>query len=204
MLFEEVGWSVGEAWRRLCNEHDDIERFMNGEDDVNDDSWMARRWKVPPEGHVNLCVDGSFNPVARIMGSGGIIRNSRGQWLCGFHSFLSDGCSLLSEARALKLVLQVAWDRGYRDVICNTDCSDLLKALEDDERRQFLPILGEIRDLTSRSWNVSLSVINRDCNLPADWLAKKGAASPSMDLCLLDNPPSELEILIIRDRLAFP
>lgn len=69
MLFEEVGWSVGEAWRRLCNEHDDIERFMNGEDDVNDDSWMARRWKAPPEGHVNLCVDGSFNPVARIMGS---------------------------------------------------------------------------------------------------------------------------------------
>lgn len=124
--------------------------------------------------------------------------------MCGFHSFLSGGCSLLSEARALKLGLQVAWDRGYRDVICNTDCSDLLKALEDDERRQFLPILGEIRDLTSRSWNVSLSGISRDCNLPADWLAKKGAASPSMDLCLLDNPPSELEILIIRDRLAFP
>ncbi|XP_057418969.1 uncharacterized protein LOC130713196 [Lotus japonicus] len=114
------------------------------------------------------------------------------------------GSVLLSEARALKLGLQLAWDRGFRDVRCNVDCSDLLLALVDEDSRNLFPILSDIHEMSSRSWKVVFNAISRDCNQPADWLVKKGASSPSMDVCLLEFPPSELEILVLWDRLAIP
>ncbi|XP_057445019.1 uncharacterized protein LOC130737284 [Lotus japonicus] len=138
------------------------------------------------------------------MGYGGLMRDSQGDWICGFHGFQAGGSALLSEARALKLGLQIAWDRGYKDVICNVDCRDLLRVLDDPETWIFFPVLREIYELRMRSWNLTLSAINRDCNQPADWLAKKGASSPSMAICVLEAPPSTLEILILRDRLTIP
>lgn len=75
--------------------------------------------------------------------------------------------------------------------------------MEDEESRIFFPILSEIHELRVRRWKVTISAIIRDCNQPADWLAKKGA-SPSMNMCLLEAPPSDLEIIILRDRLVVP
>ncbi|XP_057426533.1 F-box/FBD/LRR-repeat protein At4g26340-like [Lotus japonicus] len=105
---------------------------MMGEHGGSDDSvWMAKRWILPPAGTVNLCSDGSFNPVSNQMGSGGVIRDSQGVWLCGFHSFEEGGNALLAEAKALKIGLQLTWDRGFRSVECNMDCRTLVSALED-------------------------------------------------------------------------
>ncbi|XP_057444777.1 uncharacterized protein LOC130737023 [Lotus japonicus] len=115
---------------------------------------------------------------------------------------MEGGNVLLSEAYALKHGLALVWEQGYRDVICNIDCGELLRSLEDEESRRFLPILAEISDFINRDWRISLVPISRDCNAPADWLAKKGATTPTSTFSLLEEPPSELEILLLRDRLA--
>lgn len=87
---------------------------------------MGVRWELPPEGTINLCVDGSCNLADQSMGFGGLIRDSQGCWVTGFHGFRPDGNPLLSEAMALLHGLQVSWDVGYIVVICNLDCKDLI------------------------------------------------------------------------------
>lgn len=108
-----------------------------------------------------------------------------------------------AEATALEIGLQVVWERGFRDVVCSVDRRDLIQALQDDDNHQFLPILGEIRQLLQRNWVVSLNGISREYNEPTDWLPKRGASSPAILWCLLEEPPWELEVLILRDRLSF-
>ncbi|XP_057418831.1 uncharacterized protein LOC130713045 [Lotus japonicus] len=163
---------------------------------------MAARWGRPSEGSVSFCVDGSFRLDPRCMGWGGIVRDSQGLWQDGFHGYMIGESAFMAEAIALERGLHFVWDRGYRQVVCNVDCRNLLQALGDEEKCQLLPILGDIRELLQRRWVVSLSYVGRDCNASADWLAKRGASSP-LDLeCSLDSPPWELEVLILRDRLS--
>lgn len=204
MIFESQHWEIHEAWRRLCHDHDEMVQFRAPATEVDDRVWMASRWLKPPAGAVNLCVDGSFRPDDGSMGAGGIVRDDQGKWVFGFHAFQEQGNTLMSEAYALKLGLLLIWDRGFRRVICNVDCAELLQSLRDEESRHFLPILEEISGLLSRNWDISLARIDRDYNRPADWLARKGASSPSSPLNVLINPPGELEILIMEDRLGVP
>lgn len=74
--------------------------------------------------------------------------------------------------------------------------------MADAENRHFMPILDEICELLNKPWMVSLVNIGRKCNEPADWLAKKGASSPTVLFCALKNPPLDLEILLLRDCLV--
>lgn len=83
------------------------------------------------------------------------------------------------------------------------DCKGLLQALQDEESRNFFPIQDDIHELLGRRWSVAVSSIGCECNEPEDWLARRGASSPSVDWCLMKDPPWELEILILKDRLAF-
>ncbi|XP_057418024.1 uncharacterized protein LOC130712203 [Lotus japonicus] len=151
MVFEKSPRSANEAWRRICHEHDDMVKFMEGGDGIEDDQRMLKSWKPPPEGCVSLCVDGSFKSETECMGWGGIFRDSQGQWLLRFHGYQSGGNTLQPEAFALEHGLQVAWEKGYRDVICSVDCRDLLLALQDGDRCQFMPTLRTIQQLLQRS-----------------------------------------------------
>ncbi|XP_057432961.1 uncharacterized protein LOC130725786 [Lotus japonicus] len=202
MVFEPSPWPLQEAWRRICHEHDDTVKAMDRGLQPTEAGWLCSRWKLPPTGYVSLCVDGSYRSHEHCMGAGGLLRDELGQWVRGFQAFQAGGNPLLSEAWALKIGLQITWDAGFRDVICNLDCGELLKSLGEVDSRRFLPILDDIIQLLDRPWRVSLSAFSRDCNMPADWLAKRGASNPELPFCLLDTPPMELETLIMRDRLA--
>ncbi|XP_057449118.1 uncharacterized protein LOC130740498 [Lotus japonicus] len=60
MVFEENPLPVNEAWRRICHEHDEMARFLDGSDEIADEVRMAARWGRPSEGSVSLCVDGAL------------------------------------------------------------------------------------------------------------------------------------------------
>lgn len=88
MVLDEEPWSIAEAWLKICHEHDDMVRFMEESEGVDDDAfWMTRKWLPPPEGMVNLCVDGIFRVDPGCMGWGGVLRDSQGSWRLGFHGY---------------------------------------------------------------------------------------------------------------------
>lgn len=77
-MFDEAPWTAAEAWRRVCHEHDEMVRFMDGGNVIDEDTRMARNWLPPPARSVGLCVDGSFRSDNRCMGWGGVVRDSQG------------------------------------------------------------------------------------------------------------------------------
>lgn len=150
---------------------------------------------------VKLNVDGSFREQDGSMGAGGLFRDSEGRWLFGFHGHRRWGNALIAEAQALLIGLDLAWDRGIRELVVEVDCQELLQSVGDEESRHFLPVLSTIKDMLERDWRVSLSRISRECNGPADHLAKVGAHSSSPEVCVLAEPPWEVETLVLRDSL---
>jgi hypothetical protein len=63
------------------------------------------------------------------IGFGGLLRNFKGRWLMGFTGYGDFGSNLLPELLEIKYDLLVAWDRGFRNVICNSDSTDDIRLI---------------------------------------------------------------------------
>ena len=137
-------------------------------------------------------------------GAGGLIRNHQGRWLAGFTASRANGSVIMAEATTLLLGLQMAWIKGYREVLCEVDNKDLIKFLGDQTVYSLMPILKDIKDLFDQDWSCTIFHVSRDANTPADWLAKYGANNPSIGTRDFVDPPFEVEALMLRDFLIVP
>lgn len=72
----------------------------------------------PPTHTVKLNTDGAARGNPGIAGEGGVIRNSEGDWLVGFIAHLGVCSNMEDELHALRLALSLAWQEGYRSIIC--------------------------------------------------------------------------------------
>lgn len=54
-------------------------------------------------------------------GIGGILRDSNGKWLTGFSSCGGITTNMTAELLAILHGLRVAWNSGFKRVICETD-----------------------------------------------------------------------------------
>ncbi|XP_057426389.1 uncharacterized protein LOC130719799 [Lotus japonicus] len=144
------------------------------------------------------------------MGKGGASKKNVGSFQCTtckeWYETLEElesygGNAFASEAEALLLGLKLVWDRGYREVTVKVDCAELLQSIENGDSGRFFPVIIEIKQLRDRAWNISIERVRRECNAPADYLAKLGARSPGVNFSFLDKPPWEVETLVLRDRV---
>ncbi|KAL6545491.1 hypothetical protein OROGR_009365 [Orobanche gracilis] len=191
MVFEDHPWSIHEAWRRICQDHDEFLRFMSNIVSDVGDNLMGNVWVPPKPGFIKLNVDGSFRDWAKCIGGGGVLRDEKGNCLMGFKSMEVGGNSFLAEVLALKEGLLLAWSNGFLDVICEMDCAEVLSGLEDPQSLQFCPSLNDIKVLLNRQWRVSLHLVHRDKNHAADSLAKLGVAASDVGVQILRLPPPE-------------
>lgn len=158
-------------------------------------------WRAPPEGWVKVNVDGSVNLIKRVSGFGGVFRNFKGEWLCGFTAGSAIKDALRMELEANKYGLLLAWDRGFRMVYCETDCLVAFNLLHSQLPLLELglrPILQEINDLINRNWRVLVSHVLRTGNMAADFMAKLGA-NGHRDMSIWLSPPIELEAVLYSD-----
>ncbi|KAJ1387846.1 Ribonuclease H-like superfamily [Sesbania bispinosa] len=71
-------------------------------------------WTAPDSGFIKLNVDGSFLRHSKLMATGGI-------WLGGFSSKEGCGSVLQVELNAIIKGLSLAWDMGWKRVVCESD-----------------------------------------------------------------------------------
>ncbi|KAL4382902.1 hypothetical protein GQ457_15G029930 [Hibiscus cannabinus] len=140
-------------------------------------SWPISRWFAPPVGWVKLNSDGACRSVTGHSSCGGGFRNSEGVWLHGFSKFI--GCCSILEAElwGICMGLSLAWDRGFRCIMVESDY---------------------IRRLCSQNWQVSFHHVLRTGNIMADSLAKL-AESSSFDILHFVNPPLYADRLLQED-----
>lgn len=75
-------------------------------------------------------------------------------WLLGFSGFAGYDPNLLLELLALKYGLLIAWNQGYKHILCN---SDSIKKFRLIKIMTLIFIIMDICSLLSREWEVQLS-----------------------------------------------
>ncbi|KAJ1384635.1 Ribonuclease H domain [Sesbania bispinosa] len=88
------------------------------------ESWQHNfniKWIPPSPESIALNVDGSSLGNPGPAGYGGVLRNTYGQWLKGFHG--SVGVSEILQAEQIGILenLKIAWEDGYRSIECWSD-----------------------------------------------------------------------------------
>ena len=76
-------------------------------------------WQPPPANRIKLNVDGSTRGSPGASAIGGLGRAETGNWIFGFAGKIEDGFAITAEIKAIIHGLQIAWEKGYRDVIVN-------------------------------------------------------------------------------------
>ncbi|XP_057444631.1 uncharacterized protein LOC130736871 [Lotus japonicus] len=160
-------------------------------------------WTPPGENEVAVNCDGSKGEAQHNSGYGGCLRDNHGTWLGGFMGFGHDASVLAMELLAVFKGLQLAWDGGFRRVVCFTDSLLAVSLIlrPPSEFHENAAIIRAIGDLLNRSWEVHLQHTLREGNFCADFLAKAGARQQSEYLpvmtLLLDPPSFETVTLLL-------
>jgi len=87
-------------------------------------------WQSPIQGFIKLDLEKSSISNPRSIGFGGLFRVWEGNWVLGFSRFAGYGPKLLPELLALKHGLLIAWNWGYKQVLCNSDSMDSLRLIK--------------------------------------------------------------------------
>lgn len=75
MVFESLSWSIHEAWRRICHDHDELTTFLDPQSWERGVDFILGRWIPSMNGKVKINSDGSFQAFKNCMSGGGVTRD---------------------------------------------------------------------------------------------------------------------------------
>lgn len=145
-------------------------------------------------------MDGSSLGNPGRAGYDGIVHNSDGAWLCGFFGSIGIATSLQAKLWALYHGLNLAWNRGFRDVICYSDSQTAISLVKDQVPifHHCAALIKSVQDLLRKEWFISLHHTLREGNQCADYLAKMGANQHD-GFHLLVSVPSGISSILLTD-----
>ncbi|CAL5357000.1 unnamed protein product [Camellia sinensis] len=152
-------------------------------------------------GQLKLNTDGSRKSEGD-GGFGGMIREERGTWVCGYYGKLQPGTSLEAELWAVYKSLTVVLQQGLNEVIIETDAAQVVHLLQEEvgDKCPFKRLVEDTKILLN-GCNCTVQHVWKEANLCADALAKLGAAQQE-DMLVVKEPPVEIRSLLVDDMLG--
>ncbi|CAL1355372.1 unnamed protein product [Linum trigynum] len=186
------------------------EAFEVGRSIVQGDSASETRlicWQRPPPGWVCVNSDGSVVLAQGSSAAGGVIRDSDGRFVIAYAVNLGGGSVTSAELAGIAHGLQLAWDRGHRQVIVQTDSSTALAIIQAADIWHHNGIahhtmVSYIRSLLARDWEVSLGHVFREANFVADHVASEAHSLP-VGVHVIENPSLSLHYWLYFDSIGF-
>lgn len=182
-------WNIEDVLRFIQRDWNDLTLSV----DVHAITPTWRTWQPPDVGWVKLNTDGSCSRGLAHIGCGGVIRDHSGKWLWGFSSYEGHGDAYMAELLGVVRGLQQAWQRGFRRMICETDCLSVIESLNSNRTLNLHScgaLLTEVKCLIMEDWEVVFQHVTRDKNVVADSLAKLGVEK-RWSLTCWSSPPTE-------------
>ena len=104
------------------------------------------------------------------------------------------------ELLALRFGLCLAWQHGFRKVVCEVDCLEVVRLVlhEFSSFHRYLAIIKDIQALLAKDWLCVLHHVYREGNQAADFLARLGAEVVHEER-VWEYPPVGLEHLLFAD-----
>lgn len=90
---------------------------------------LNSHWSRPDEGYVKLKTNGVVFFSKNYTSIGGVIKDDRENWRCGFVRSLGERLIFQVEAKAMLEDLHLAWDKGYKKIEMKCDKSLLMKTI---------------------------------------------------------------------------
>jgi hypothetical protein len=128
----------------------------------------------PLKDTLKLNIIGSFLEEFGCLGVG-VVHNHDGDWIAGFSHYEAGGDALLAELRAIQIGLDFCSNKGYVNIICESDCLeavDLIIADRDHTLHTYATDILHIRDVLHGNGNITLVHVLREQNMCADFMAK--------------------------------
>ncbi|KAJ1408338.1 Ribonuclease H domain [Sesbania bispinosa] len=130
-------------------------------------------------------------------GYGGLVRNSKGEWIIGFMGNLDRSDILMAELTAILRGLKLCWEKSFSKVWCMSDSLTAVKLIMGGvpSFHRYANLVHEIRGLLGKNWIISFSHVLREGNGCVDFLAKKGTELNTPH-CVLQVIPEEMKQLL--------
>lgn len=194
----KIGWlrQAIEETKRVFNKKRVIEHHKIERDDLpqTQEDWST------------LHVDASFITPNRPTGCGGVLRNSKGEWIRGFSCTTKTDNAIEGELWAIYTGLSWAWNMGIKKLQVFSDSKHAIDWVTKGPRPlgPCALMVDICKEWSSKQWEVAFYHIKRDFNEVADRLAKV-APGRSCEWIEFMQPPTDVCALIENDcvRRAF-
>ena len=95
---------------------------------VDSCSRLSAHWLCPPSDDIKLNVDGAFSEVGEKVGLGFLARDFAGNFICAVSKTeWHDGSAEAVLTKALFWTISVAVERGWQEVIVESDCNFIIE-----------------------------------------------------------------------------
>ncbi|KAK0587703.1 hypothetical protein LWI29_027305 [Acer saccharum] len=157
-------------------------------------------WDPPSEGYVKLNVDGGCAGGLGAITAGGVLRDHWKNWLGGFVVRKGVGSAIEAEFWGLFEGLGMAWRKGFRKIVVETDSMSVLQLIdkESTNNHPLFSILQSCKSLISKDWICSVKHVFREGNMVADGLAKMGHGL-DMGVHFFEEPPPAITDIFLND-----
>lgn len=161
-------------------------------------------WVAPPDGSFKLNTDGSHSQG--LSACGGLVRDSMGQFVRGFHCNLGATTSVSAELWGLVLGLRMARSLGILSLLVELDSKGVVNMVQLRRTHcvHLQPLLEEACDLMyAADRSCSITHVFREANFCADILAGMGHGG-SFPWTLLEERPHQLRLALATDARSVP
>ncbi|KAI4313588.1 hypothetical protein L6164_026553 [Bauhinia variegata] len=124
-------------------------------------------WRFPGKGWIKCNIDGSFLPIKGSAGCGGVYRDAQGNWLYGFSKKLVCRDLTTAEIEAIYTGLKVAWERGYKKIIIESDSTAAVDHVNKvvSTKRFLAETVNQAREYLNKDWEeIKIVHLPRDYN----------------------------------------
>ncbi|VVA35374.1 PREDICTED: ribonuclease [Prunus dulcis] len=138
-------------------------------------SVVLLHWMAPLPGVCKVNTDGSRINSSGLIGAGGLLRDSCGNWIKGFSVNLGYGSVIEAELWGIFWGLSMAWDAGFRTVEIECDATSAMALLKSPivSTHPLFSIINCCKLKIHEDWCCSVKHIFREQNCAADALAVK-------------------------------
>ncbi|GAU25598.1 hypothetical protein TSUD_260320 [Trifolium subterraneum] len=158
-------------------------------------------WKRPREGWIKLNCDGAFRNSLGLAGCGGLFRDSDGRWIQGYARKIGTCDALCVEMWGMYLGMKLAWRQSFHHLQVESDSKTLVDMITGKVKINGNPptLVRRIQELLKLNWQVHFNHTWREGNRSVDWLANFSFSLDSFNIHVMENPPSEISILLFDD-----
>ena len=105
-----------------------------------------------------------------------MIRDDKEDFIAGFFFQINNCFRLLAEIRAMLHGLKLAWDRGFRKVVIESDSIEAVNMVQKHvgDLDQVSVCIGDILKIQEQKWSTQIRHIPREANKAANMFGKNG------------------------------